>query len=77
VRQNNNFLAKGWSSMKGPSGRSIKTNRPARAPRITTNNKIQFKFATKEFVGEYFHYTGDLFLIYTSGKLARLNCSRA
>ena len=81
--------------MKGPSGRSIKTNRSARtlgdknklsvktgdgkmlAPRITTNNKIQLKFATQEFVGEYFHYTGDLFLIYSSGKLARLNCSRA
>ena len=25
------------------------------APRITSNNKIQLKFATKEFVGEYFH----------------------
>jgi hypothetical protein len=32
-------------------------------PRITSNNKIQLKFVTKEFVGEYFHYTGDLFLI--------------
>jgi hypothetical protein len=46
------------------------------APRVTSNNRIQLKFATKEFVGEYFHYTGDLFLIYTSGQLARLNCSR-
>lgn len=46
------------------------------APRITSNNNIQLKFATKEFVGEYFHYTGDLFLIYNSGSLARLNCSR-
>ena len=46
------------------------------APRITSNNKIQLKFATKEFVGEYFHYTGDLFLIYKSGSLVRLNCSR-
>jgi hypothetical protein len=45
------------------------------APRITSDNKIQLKFATKEFVGEYFHYTGDLFLIYKSGQLARLNCS--
>ena len=45
-------------------------------PRITSNNKIQLKFATKEFIGEYFHYTGDLFLIYNSGQLARLNCSR-
>ena len=47
------------------------------APRITSNNKVQLKFATKEFVGEYFHYTGDLFLIYNSGPLARLNCSRS
>jgi hypothetical protein len=46
------------------------------APRITNNNKIQLKFETKEFVGEYFHYTGDLFLIYPSGRLARLSCSR-
>jgi hypothetical protein len=46
------------------------------APRITSNNAIQLKFATKEFVGEYFHYTGDLFLIYNSGPLARLNCPR-
>jgi hypothetical protein len=46
------------------------------APRITNNNKVQLKFETKEFVGEYFHYTGDLFLIYPSGRLARLSCSR-
>jgi hypothetical protein len=46
------------------------------APRITSNNKIQLKFATKEFVGEYFYYTGDLFLIYNAGPLARLSCSR-
>ncbi|MGY3117456.1 hypothetical protein ACVWXQ_001391 [Bradyrhizobium sp. S3.14.4] len=47
------------------------------APHITSNNKIQLKFVTKEFVGEYFHYRGDLFLIYNSGPLARLSCSRA
>ncbi|MEH2513538.1 hypothetical protein V1291_004892 [Nitrobacteraceae bacterium AZCC 1564] len=46
------------------------------APRITSNNKIQLKFATKDFVGEYFHYTGDLFLIYPAGQLARLTCLR-
>jgi hypothetical protein len=42
--------------------------------RTIRDNKIQLKFETKEFVGEYFHYTGDLFLIYPSGQLARLNC---
>jgi len=57
---------------------SIKTNdNKTLTPRITSNNKVQLKFATREFVGEYFHYTGDLFLIYRSGQLARLNCSRA
>jgi hypothetical protein len=56
---------------------SIKTGDKTLNPRITANNKIQLKFATKEFVGEYFHYTGDLFLIYNSGQLARLSCSRS
>lgn len=40
-----------------------------------SNNKIQLKFATKDFTAEYFHYTSDLFLIYKSGHLARLTCS--
>jgi hypothetical protein len=44
------------------------------APRTVSDNKIQLKFETSEFVGEYFHYTGDLFLIYPSGQLARLSC---
>ena len=55
-------------SMKTGDGKML-------APRITSNNKIQLKFVTKDFVGEYFHYTGDLFLIYPSGALARLSCS--
>ena len=56
---------------------SIKTgDNQTLVPRITGNNKIQLRFATKDFRGEYFHYTGDLFLIYKSGQLARLNCTR-
>jgi hypothetical protein len=47
------------------------------ASRVSSNNKIQLKFDTKEFTGEYFHYTGDLFLIYKSGLLARLTCTPA
>jgi len=54
---------------------SIDTGKgPARVSPIS-NNRIQFKFATKDFTGEYFHYTRDLFLIYKSGHLARLMCS--
>src|SRR5262245_510894 len=56
---------------------SIKTSdNKTLSPRITNNNTIQLKFVTKEFVGEYFHYSGDLFLIYRSGQLARMNCTR-
>ena len=42
--------------------------------RVLSNNKIQLKFRTKNFEGEYFHYTGDLFFIYKSGHLMRLTC---
>ena len=43
--------------------------------RVLSNNKIQLKFRTKNFEGEYFHYTGDLFFIYKSGHLMRLTCN--
>jgi len=63
-------------TMSEPNKFSMKTGEGAvLAPRTISDNKIQLKFATKEFVGEYFRYTGDLFLIYPSGQLARLNCS--
>jgi len=45
-------------------------------PRRVSDNKIQLKFRTKEFEGEYFHYTDDLFLIYKSGHLMKLMCQK-
>ena len=60
-----------------------KTNCPSISDRaalmlaVLSNNRIQLKFSTKEFTGEFFHYTGDLFLIYKSGHLARLTCTPA
>jgi hypothetical protein len=45
------------------------------AATIDSNNSIQLKFSTEMFVGEFFHYTGDLILIYKSGHLGRLTCS--
>jgi hypothetical protein len=44
--------------------------------RRVSDNKIQLKFRTKEFEGEYFHYTGDLFFIYKTGHLMRLMCQK-
>ena len=43
--------------------------------RLMSDNKIQLKFSTKEFTGEFFHYTGELFLIYKSGDFAKLTCT--
>jgi hypothetical protein len=44
--------------------------------RRVRDNKIQLKFRTKEFEGEYFHYTGDLFFIYKTGRLMKLMCEK-
>ena len=44
--------------------------------RRLSDNKIQLKFRTKEFEGEYFHYTGDLFFIYKTGHLMKLMCQK-
>jgi hypothetical protein len=44
--------------------------------RRVSDNKVQLKFRTKDFQGEYFHYTGDLFFIYKSGHLMKLTCQK-
>jgi hypothetical protein len=44
--------------------------------KLESSDKIQLVFKTDEFVGEYFHYTGDLFLIDRSGNLARMACQQ-
>jgi hypothetical protein len=41
---------------------------------VSSNNPVQLQFRTKDFTGEYFHYTRDMFLIHKSGHLARLTC---
>jgi hypothetical protein len=40
-----------------------------------SDNRIQLKFRTNDFTGEFFHYTNEMFLIYKSGHLARLACT--
>jgi hypothetical protein len=44
--------------------------------RSVSDNKIQLKFRTKDFEGEYFHYTSDLFLIHKSGHLMKMMCQK-
>jgi hypothetical protein len=40
------------------------SEKPVKA-RTIVNNAIQLKFTTGKFTGEYFNFTGDLFLIHT------------
>ena len=49
------------------------TEKPVKA-RTLASNAIQLKFSTGKFTGEYFNFTGDLFLIHTDGRLTRLMC---
>jgi hypothetical protein len=44
--------------------------------RRVSDNKVQLRFRTKDFEGEYFHYTGDLFFISKSGHLMKLMCQK-
>jgi hypothetical protein len=60
----------GKMSLKIGDGKSF-------AAHVTSDNKIQLKFKSSQFVGEYFYYSGDLFLIYNSGQLARMACTRS
>ena len=46
------------------------------ANQTVSNNNIKLQFNATEFTGEYFHLTGDLFLVYKSGQLARLRCKK-
>jgi hypothetical protein len=49
------------------------SEKPVKA-RTIANSAIQLKFATGKFTGEYFNFTGDLFLIHKDGHLTRLTC---
>jgi hypothetical protein len=59
---------KGKTTIEMSGGEKVNAN-------VTSNNQIQLKFRTKQYIGEFFYYTDDLFLIHKSGHLARLTCS--
>ena len=54
---------------------SVDLGKGSVSPVVLSNNPLQLKFRTKDFTGEYFHYSSDMFLIYRSGHLARLTCT--
>lgn len=42
--------------------------------RIVSSNPIQLRFSAAGLTGEYFNFTGDLFLIHKDGRFTRLVC---
>ena len=41
---------------------------------ITSSNPIQLKFTAAGLTGEYFNFSGDLFLIHKDGRFTKLGC---
>jgi hypothetical protein len=58
-----------------PSNIAVDTGENRLDARVVSNNQIQLKFEANDLVGEYFHYTGQLFVIYPSGHLAQMTCT--
>ena len=48
-------------------------DKPTKA-RVVSANAIQLRFAAGGVIGEYFNFTGDLFLIHKDGRFTRLVC---
>jgi len=49
------------------------SDKPTKA-RVVSRNAIQLRFSAGGVIGEYFNFTGDLFLIHQDGRFTRLVC---
>ena len=49
------------------------SNQPIKAS-IISHNPIQLRFSAHGLIGEYFNFTGDLFLIHNDGRFTKLSC---
>jgi hypothetical protein len=52
------------------------SDKPAKG-KIVSSNPIQLKFAADGLTGEYFNFSGDLFLVHKDGRFTRLVCKPA
>ncbi|MGB6967457.1 MAG: hypothetical protein WBD83_19355 [Xanthobacteraceae bacterium] len=44
---------------------------------VTSDDQTTLRFRSRDFTGEFFRFTNDLFLIYHSGHLAKHSCAPA
>lgn len=49
------------------------TDKPTKAS-IILHNPIQLRFSAHGLTGEYFNFTGDLFLVHSDGRFTKLAC---
>jgi hypothetical protein len=49
------------------------SDKPTKAS-IVSSNPIQLKFSARGLTGEYFNFSGDLFLIHKDGRFTKLVC---
>jgi hypothetical protein len=49
------------------------SDKPTKASMVSSN-PIQLKFSARGLTGEYFNFTGDLFLIHRDGRFTKLVC---
>jgi hypothetical protein len=49
------------------------SDKPTKAS-IISSNPIQLKFSAGGLTGEYFNFSGDLFLIHQDGRFTKLVC---
>jgi len=49
------------------------SDKPTKAS-VVSSNPIQLKFSVGGLIGEYFNFTGDLFLIHKDGRFTKLVC---
>jgi hypothetical protein len=52
------------------------SDKPAKG-KILASNAIQLKFSADGMTGEYFNFSGDLFLVHKDGRFTRLVCKPA
>jgi hypothetical protein len=70
IALNLNIGGPGNTTIEMDGGKKVKV-------RVISDNKFQLKFQLKQDVVEFFPYSSELFIIYKSGHLARLDCSRS
>ncbi|ARN81492.1 hypothetical protein [Methylocystis bryophila] len=59
---------------KNPAAIELPESKKQTNTRTISSNPIQLKFTVDSWIGEYFNFTGDLFLIHKDGRFKKFAC---